>query len=49
MYLVFDIFQPNLKDDCENNTKEKEDGASEKESLKEHNDVNSKEDDSFSL
>lgn len=44
--------EPNAKEDCENNTKEKEDGESEKESLKEHNGLNndkSKEDDSFSL
>ncbi|CAH1121202.1 unnamed protein product [Ceutorhynchus assimilis] len=40
--------EPNLlKEDCENNTKEKEDGVSEKECLKEHN--NLKEDDCFSL
>ncbi|XP_030748646.1 solute carrier family 12 member 6 isoform X3 [Sitophilus oryzae] len=40
------------KEDCENNTTEKEDGASEKESLKAHNNsdsINSKEDESVSL
>ncbi|XP_050314545.1 solute carrier family 12 member 6 isoform X3 [Anthonomus grandis grandis] len=40
--------EPNANEDCENNINEKEDGASEKESLKEHGDEFSK-DLSFSL
>lgn len=40
------VLQPNPKEeDCENNTTEKEDGASEKESLKEQVDADSREND----